>query len=186
MKELPIELLRRLLRYEASTGHLYWLERTPDLFNGGAFHTAQHDANLWNAKHAGKRAFNRQRPDGYFVGCVLNLKFRASRIAWALHYGQWPKGFVDHIDGNPANNRITNLRDVTPAGNNKNMKVNARSGSGIGGVGFHAASGKWRARITVDGRERYLGIFDTQEEAITARRAAESVHGFSGRSLGDA
>ena len=46
-------------------------------------------------------------------------------------------------------------------------------GSAIG-VGFHKPTGKWCARITIDGKQKHLGLFATQQEAREVRRAAEA------------
>lgn len=51
--------------------------------------------------------------------------------------------------------------------------------SGVKGVGFHKRSGKWVARIYVDGRPIYLGAYDKLENAAKARRQAEIKYGFT-------
>ena len=55
------------------------------------------------------------------------LKFRGKqylvhRIAWLLQHGSWPVGDIDHIDGNPSNNKLENLRDVPHSVNLQNRK----------------------------------------------------------------
>ena len=44
------------------------------------------------------------------------------RIIWCWYYGYWPKGVIDHINGNRWDNRIVNLRDITKVGNGLNRK----------------------------------------------------------------
>ena len=75
--------------------------------------------------------------------------------------------YVDHINHNRLDNRKENLREV----NNSENQFNSHK-TVVAGVGFHKLSQKWRARITVNQREIYLGLFDTKEEAIEARRKA--------------
>lgn len=81
---------------------------------------------------------------------------------------------VDHINGNKLDNRRENLRVVTTQKNQVNRKnLNRNNTSGIRGVAFVTAFGKWRAQITFQKKNRHLGLFRTKDEAISARRAAE-------------
>lgn len=74
---------------------------------------------------------------------------------------------VDHIDGDRANNQRENLRLATSAENSRNQKARCNV-SGFKGVGHHARSGKWDARIRVDGRNKRLGLFDSVIDAAVA------------------
>lgn len=101
----------------------------------------------------------------------------AHRAAWAMHYGEWPKGQIDHRDGDGMNNRIDNLRDATHSENQRNQRVHKKSKTGVRGVSFHTPSGKWQASIWIGGGVRlFLGRFTTIELAAAARREAERVH----------
>ena len=82
------------------------------------------------------------------------------------------KDIRDHINGNPLDNRKSNLRKCTVADNNKNCKLSKNSKTGYTGV-LLTRSGKYRARIMVNRKEIGLGIYETMEEAIFARRKAE-------------
>lgn len=84
-----------------------------------------------------------------------------------------PKGLeVDHINGDPLDNRRANLRIVTHAQNLQNLKgANANSTTGVRGVCL-TRNGMFTARIKHLYRERYLGTFKTLEEAAQAARAA--------------
>ena len=79
------------------------------------------------------------------------------------------KCFVDHIDNNPSNNALLNLRWATSAENQHNRLVNKNSKSGVKGVYFHKASQKYEARISIDGIKLNLGLFINIEDAKQAR-----------------
>jgi hypothetical protein len=84
---------------------------------------------------------------------------------------------VDHIDGDKLNNRRSNLRIVTNAQNGQNIQ-RAGGSSRYRGVSWHQLRGAWRARVMVNGKERHLGLFETEEEAARVAAAAR-VHAFS-------
>ena len=138
-----------------------------------------------------KKKPNRNIPIGRPAGCKWisgkNTYIRISvegewvfahQVAFVLHKGRLPYGPVDHENGDGTDNRFSNLREPGHTGNLRNQRLNERNTSGVMGVDFHGASGKWRARIIVDQSERHLGTFDTRDEAIAARRQAEADHGF--------
>jgi hypothetical protein len=92
---------------------------------------------------------------------------------------QPPEGFfVDHIDGNPLNNRRSNLRLATPSENQWNQKRSCANTSGFKGVGWHERDRRWQARIRKEGKLYHLGNFKSPEEAHEAYcRAAAELHG---------
>ena len=114
-----------------------------------------------------------KHPKGYLMMFHQGATLLLHRLAWAAFYGEWPTLQVDHIDGDKQNNRISNLRLVTNAENQQNLKrATARNRTGLLGV---APSGNgFRAHITVDGRQRHLGSFPSASEAhgayLTAKR----------------
>ena len=98
----------------------------------------------------------------------------AHRAAFAWVHGYWPKHHIDHINGNKRDNRICNLREATSKQNAANSPLRRDNTSGFKGVRPARTKGKWWAHIYVDGRCRYLGTYDTPEEAHTAYlKAAE-------------
>jgi hypothetical protein len=72
---------------------------------------------------------------------------------------------IDHIDGNPYNNRFNNLRLATRHQNGCNQKKHSNNTSGFKGVCWHKVIKKWQAYITVEGQRVGLGYFGTKEEA---------------------
>jgi hypothetical protein len=91
----------------------------------------------------------------------------AHRVAWLLVHGQMPSGHIDHIDGNPLNNAIANLRDVDRFTNMQNRR-NPRKGSTTGLIGATPCKGRFRASIMVAGKQRHIGVFDTAQQAHEA------------------
>lgn len=90
---------------------------------------------------------------------------------------------VDHENMNGLDCRRSNLRVATKQQNGANKAIPAHNTSGLKGVTFHAAAGKWQGQIRAGGRYRYLGLFESKEaagEAVAAARA--QLHGPFARS----
>jgi len=87
------------------------------------------------------------------------------RLAWWLHYGKWPTGEIDHINGNKSDNRIVNLRLATRGQNVDNRKKHRTGPKGA----FRFKRGpKWTAQIRHDGVKYHLGVFDDERIAHEA------------------
>lgn len=93
----------------------------------------------------------------------------AHRIIWAMNKGENVKAghFIDHIDGNPANNLIENLREVLPVQNQYNSQ---KKGNAARGACYHKANKKWTSSIRI-----HLGYFDSEQEAADAYEAAAKI-----------
>lgn len=99
-------------------------------------------------------------------------KMYAYRVAWLLHYGQWPSGEIDHINGNPADDRIENLRDSSRSMNSENIRTaTSRNVTGFLGVTRHKK--RFYAMIKLKGKAIYLGSFKTPNAAHDAYLAAK-------------
>jgi hypothetical protein len=159
------ETLRNRFDYDAATGQLVW--RHSD--------TAPW---WWNGKHAGKPAGS-QDGQGYIAIGLDGKVYRAHRLIWVFFHGQYDDSLqIDHINQDRADNRIENLRLATPAQNRQNAKRREDNKSGARGVDYQSRFGKWRARITVNGKTHALGNYDTLEEASRAYAAASrKLHG---------
>lgn len=132
--------------------------------------------NCGNAK-AGEEAGN-PGPAGCRQVSVDNLRIYVHRVAWAMHTGEWPEVQIDHIDGNPSNNQIDNLRLASNAENQQNRGKYRTNNSGVKGVAWYRAGQKWHAQIQSHGKKYHLGYFDDIEEAAAAyRKAATELHG---------
>lgn len=112
---------------------------------------------------------------------VDGVKFSEHRVCWALHYGEWPSGVIDHINGDPTDNRICNLRDVDQSVNCQNRrKAHGNCSSGLIGAHKRTINGvvKYASSIMTRGKSRFLGLFNTPEEAhkayVSAKRQLHS------------
>ncbi len=172
--DLPIEQLRTYLRYDPASGLLTWLERR---VRPGLDRTDKG----WNTRLAGKAAGRIGTHGAVYVGISYrrlyeSRNFAAHRVAWALHYGEWPPEDIDHINGDPTDNRIVNLRLATDSQNLRNAARRSDNTSGYKGVSWSKKERKWYAYINVDGRMICLGRFVNKADAISARRAAALHH----------
>lgn len=110
---------------------------------------------------------------------VRKHHYPLGRLIWLLVYGSIPNGFVvDHINGNPFDNRLVNLRAVTQAINSRNLALKKNNSSGYNGIYWKGDKKKWSAEVWVDGRKHWLGYFDTPEAANETRLAAQEQYGF--------
>lgn len=116
---------------------------------------------------------------GYKVVWVDGKSRLVHRLVWIMRYGSiCPSKKIDHINHNRSDNRIENLRLVSQKENCKNTKLSINNKSGHTGVAWYTSRKKWCARIMVDGKNKTLGYFLNQQEAIKARRKAEEIYGF--------
>jgi hypothetical protein len=105
------------------------------------------------------------------IGAPGHAQMGAHRLAWIYMYGPTIGGAeIDHIDGNPANNAIANLRLATSRQQKQNKRAQSNNRSGLKGAYYHAChkGKKWRSQIKVGDVLIFLGYFHTAEEAHAA------------------
>lgn len=181
--DITFDKVSALLRYDNISGKLFWKERTPDSCKDNQSRPSKKMADRWNRVKAGKEAGCYRCPHSVGVR-IGNRLYGAHRLAWLLYYGEWPKGFVDHIDRNPKNNTIENLRVVTHAENHRNRAKQSNNKSGYKGVFFNRQCKKWNAKINVNGKPHHLGFFDNPYDAHLAYiDGANTFHGKYARAI---
>ncbi len=130
----------------------------------------------WHAKQNGKRLYAFARTVGP-SGKVHDIQMHR------LLMGEPDNMDIDHVDGDGLNNRRNNLRLATKSENGRNRGANVTNTSGFKGVSWHKAAGRWLAQITVKRKNKYLGLYNTPEEAHAAYcDASKKYHGEFGRS----
>ncbi len=155
--------LCNFLEYDKENGELKWKPRK---------------SSRWNARHSGTKAGCISSSNGYLTLSINNQKYLSHRVAWAIFYGEWPAGQIDHIDHNRTNNRISNLRCVTHSENGKNQKRRARTRDGEMGITKRQDTGKYQVRVCANGTRKTIGCFCSIEAAISARNFAYQELGF--------
>jgi len=158
IKLIPQEELKRLLRYDPETGIFTRLVsparnvKVGDVA-GGICH-------------------------GYIRIKINSRGYAAHRLAWLYVYGECPAGEIDHINHDRSDNRIVNLRCVSLQDNQKNQRMAKKNTSGFNGVCWHKVTRKWMAQISVNDEKIYLGVFNSIDDAIMARKAADIKYDF--------
>lgn len=151
---LTAKRLRELIHYDPKTGVFTWR----NVYRRGM---------KFHGKQAGSDGGG-----GYVRIKIGDGSYHAGRLAWLYVNGRWPRQWIDHINGNPSDNRIANLRDVSKKMNAQNRRRPYKNNThGFLGVCIQRQRGRvrWTARIHVHGEgQRYLGYFMTPESAQLA------------------
>jgi hypothetical protein len=152
-----IDQFNECLSLDAATGRLYWRKKIASKIVVGA--------------EAGS-----QRKDGYKTINLFGHSYLAHRIVFAMLNGHCDNE-IDHINGDPSDNRPENIRAVTRSQQNMNRGVHCNNTSGHKGVYWFKPKGYWQARIKVAGKYISLGYFRSIENAVEAYNAgAEKYH----------
>ena len=158
--ELTQEYLSECFCYHHDTGDLVWKMRPREHFNTDS------GQRIANNLHAGVIA-GVSNSRGYISIKVNGKLYRAHRLIWLLIHGAWPRDEIDHIDGNPSNNKLENLREATRLENTRNKRKLRSTACRYKGV-TRTKSGKFYAQIGVDYKSIYSELFHTEEEAHAA------------------
>lgn len=170
----PVSYLKSVLDYDEETGDFTWKPRIESDFS------TKYQFVSWSNRFAGKKAGTivTKKRKSYLkinLGCK---NYYAHRISYTILNDCWPENEIDHINGNSLDNSKTNLRQVTRKENCRNVSLIPNSTSGYCGVNWHEPSGKWRARVKIDGKENYIGLFDDPQEAAIRIKAIRDAVGF--------
>lgn len=154
-KRPTAERVRQLFNYDPVTGILSWKE--------GLSH-----------RSAGKIVGGGLLKDGYHRVSVDDSSWSQHRIIWLYVHGFWPPSEIDHVNGIRTDNRIVNLRMANRSQNASNARKPKTNTSGYKGVGLHKHHGKyrWRAAISINGKQKTLGHRDCPFEAYQLYCAA--------------
>ena len=152
LQELTQESLKKFFSYDSGTGLLVRIKSV-------------------QGAPAGQEAYARK--DKYKRIRFAGGEHYAHRLAWLYVYGSLPVNDIDHIDGNPSNNAISNLREATASQNSQNVRHTK-------GVSIHKQSGLWRCRLNKLGKCIVNTYHKTQEEARDAYiQAKRQYHEFA-------
>ncbi len=168
------ESLKELLDYDPETGVFVWKKRSSHYFKNNSY------KDRWNNRFSGKETgciSQAEKKSSYKVIRIFKKNYLAHRLAWLYHYGHWPE-FIDHINHNGLDNRINNLRSISIAENNRNIKKSSNNSSGVTGVFFQKNRKTWNASIHKDSKKIHLGAFKNKNDAIKARKEAEVNFGY--------
>lgn len=156
---ITYDIAKALFNYDEDTGLLTWKFSSAQIKEGAEVGTDTYTP-VSLTRYRGVKLFG--------------LGYKVHRIIWLMQTGDWPKGDVDHIDGNGLNNKWDNLRDVTHSQNLMNAAVRSDSTTGYKGVSYDKSRERWYAYINIDGKRKMLGRHKTLQEAVQARQDAES------------
>lgn len=175
------ERLLSLLSFDDPTGIFTWKERPLSAFQAGKFRTAESKFLEWNKRYKNQQAGTINKK-GYLVIQLDGKLYLAHRLAWFYSTGEWPNQ-IDHSNGVKTDNRPTNLKNVTASQNSKNLKLSKNNTSGTKGVSWHKKAQKWIATLRVRGEYKYLGLFESFEEAKRVYQMAAKEAGYTDRHI---
>jgi len=173
--KLTAEVIQELMDYDPETGVFTWRSRDWWWF------PTERSWKWWNTMFAGKPAGCLDTDArGYprLQITLLGKNYLASRLAF-LAVGESLPERVGHANRDSLDDRWSNLAPGTHAEDGKNRSMNRRNSSGVCGVSWHRAAGKWRAKVQVGGKYHYLGLFDDLEEAAAVVAEFRAANGFS-------
>lgn len=113
---------------------------------------------------------------GYCRTGIDRKRFLTHRLIWFYVHGVWPTYEIDHINRDNSDNRLINLRDVSPSENQHNHGKAINNTSGFAGVSWDAFNRKWTAAITADRKHYFLGRFSCPKAAAAAYQTAKYIH----------
>lgn len=167
---LTQKYLKEALTYNPETGEFTWKKRPLEHFK------TAHSYKMWNTLYSGKSAGFLNNL-GYKAVKLSNRYYLQHQLAWLFMTGELPKE-IDHEDHDRANNKWSNLREVSHKVNGRNQSMWSTNKSGFNGVCFNKVKQKWDAYIWLNNASKSLGSFADKKDAITARKAANIKHDY--------
>ena len=167
---LKVEYLKEVLEYDPETGIFTWKQRPRHHFDSDWMFKR------WNSYRAGMVA-GRPTAKNYIKLTISGITHQGHRLAWFYVYGEWPE-CIDHINHCASDNRISNLRSVTPATNQLNRSLAKKNRSGVCGVIWNKANKKWLVNIRINRHQKYFGSFTDWFEAVCRRKSMDNMLGF--------
>lgn len=156
--------IRNQLTYNPDTGELHWKEngsgRRSNLVAGSIKYT-----------RGGHNVIRRIVLDG--------VDYTSAQVAWTIQEGEFPAFIIDRIDGDPLNDRWTNLRRGDGGVIQRNCRMSRRITTGVTGVRLN--NGYYPAYIGDNGKQKYLGCSADFFEAVCIRKRAELDYNYSPR-----
>lgn len=162
MKLPEIDDLKTHLSYDENTGLFTWIVPTNPRIKVGS------NAGVYRNDKRNRYQYLRFRGQIYL----------GHRLAWFYVFGKWPST-IDHVNGDKRDNRLCNLREVTPGENMQNQSAKGKGRSGLIGAIWNERRSKWFAQITVGRKCIHLGSFDDKNDAHRAYvEAKKTYHAF--------
>ena len=113
----------------------------------------------------GQVAGHTPKNTGYLQIRLSNKLYQGHRLAWLYMAGEWPRKYIDHINGVRDDNRWVNLREATQRQNAYNRGGMKGSSSNHKGVSWDKWNKKWVVKARSPTKHLNLGYFDCEHEA---------------------
>ena len=155
---LTAERVREILNYDPLTGIFTWLIKP--------------STHVFPGDTAGCK-----RSDGYRLVRAEGHLYRAHRLAWLYVHGVWPPGEIDHINRDPSDNRLKNLREANRPQNMHNTVIKSSNKTGFIGVSRNVARRNFQVHVRREGKHIFLGHFDSAEDASAVYQRAIAYRG---------
>lgn len=152
MSEITLDLLNQI--YEYRDGKLFWkIKFTDKVVIGKEVGTIR---------------------NGYKSTKINKKDYGVHRLIFFMHKGYFPK-CIDHVDGNPLNNHIENLRDANRMQNAQNSKIPKTNTSGFKNVTWKKDRCKWKVEIRQNNKVHFFGYFDSVFHANEVAKEARNL-----------
>jgi hypothetical protein len=114
---------------------------------------------------------------GYVITSINGKLYFNHRIIFLMFHGYLPE-FIDHIDNNPLNNQIENLREATSTQNQYNRLIQKNNTSGVKGVSWNTQKQKWHVQLRINNKLKYFGrYYDLEVAKFVAETMRYKYHG---------